>query len=269
MGGGKNTTVRTILSESRIFSITGNEYNMKQYEAVIEIMEENGGYSTLGELYKEVFKIEQVKWGTQTPFASIRRIVQDERFFFKLKPGLWALKSRKENVLKRFEITNIKKIDSLEFNHSYYQGLLLEIGKLKKMGTYVPSQDKNKKFLEKPLGEIASISKFFNFTYNEIVRRAKTVDVSWFNERRLPHSFFEVEHSTDFKNSLLKFVELQDFNVDFRIVADKRKENLYNSTLAMSAFRVIAHRVRFLSYDILAELHVKSVELNLIERNIY
>lgn len=253
------------MKELRIYSITDGENNMKQYEAVIEIMEGQGGYSTLGELYQEVFKIENVKWGTQTPFASIRRIVQDDRFFFKLKPGLWALKSKKDEVLKRFEISNIKKNDDLEFNHSYYQGLLLEIGKLKKMETYVPSQDKNKKFLEKPLGEIASINKFFNFTYNDIVRRAKTVDVSWFNERKLPNSFFEVEHSTDFKNSLLKFVELQDFNVDFRIVADKRKETFYNSIISMTAFRSIAHRVRFLSYDLIAELHVKTVELTLIE----
>jgi len=31
---------------------------MKQYEAVIEVMKANGGYSTLGNLYQEVFKIE-------------------------------------------------------------------------------------------------------------------------------------------------------------------------------------------------------------------
>jgi len=57
---------------------------MKQYEAVIEIMKKNGRYSTLGNLYKYVFSIENFSWGTKTPFASIRRIVQDERFFFKI-----------------------------------------------------------------------------------------------------------------------------------------------------------------------------------------
>lgn len=241
---------------------------MKQYEAVIEVMQNSGGYATLGELYKEVFKIQNVKWGTKTPIASIRRIVQDERFFFKIKPGLWALKSHKDRVLNLFEIDKKTAIETDIFNHSYYQGLLLEIGNLKKLKTYVPSQDKNKKFLEKPLGTIASVNSFFQFSYKEVVNRAKNIDVSWFNERKFPHSFFEVEHSTDFKNSLLKFVELQDFNTEFRIVADKQKEKQFNSIITMSAFKPIEHRVKFMSYDLLAELHVKTVELILLENRL-
>lgn len=239
--------------------------DMKQYEAVIEVMKSKGGYSTLGDLYREVFKIEKVKWGTQTPFASIRRIVQDERFFFKIKPGLWALKSEREQILKVFEIAEKKDKNEETFNHSYYQGLLLELGNIKKMMTFVPSQDKNRKYLSHFLGEIATIDQFYNFSYDHIVNKASTIDVSWFNERKLPHTFFEIEHSTDFKNSLLKFVELQDFNVEFRVVADKKRERQYQSIIIMNAFRNIAHRVKFISYDIVAELHTKQIELSIIE----
>ena len=71
---------------------------MKQYEAVIKVMEENGGYSTLGLLYQDVLNISGAKWKTKTPFASIRRIVQDNRFFFKIKPGLWALKKYRNKL---------------------------------------------------------------------------------------------------------------------------------------------------------------------------
>ncbi len=66
---------------------------MKQHEAVIEIMTANGGYATLGHLYSEALKVPGVKWNTKTPFASIRRIVQDGRFFFKIRPGLAELAS--------------------------------------------------------------------------------------------------------------------------------------------------------------------------------
>lgn len=238
---------------------------MRQYDAVIEVMQNHSGYATLAELYKEVFKISNVRWGTKTPLASIRRIVQDERYFFKIKPGLWALKSHKESVLKVLEIDKKKSQNSNDFNHSYFQGLILEIGNCKKLMTFIPAQDKNKKFLEKPLGTIATINNFYQFSYKEIINRAKSIDVSWFNERKFPHTFFEVEHSTDFKNSLLKFVELQDFNTEFRIVADKQREPHYNSIINMTAFKPIQHRVKFLSYDILAELHVKTVELMYIE----
>jgi hypothetical protein len=240
------------------------DYDMKQYEAVIEVMKSKGGYATLGDLYKEVFNVEKVKWGTQTPFASIRRIVQDERFFFKIKPGLWALKTHKADVMHLFELESKSKSKN-DFNHSYYQGLLLEIGNLKQFQTFIPYQDKNRKYLEKPLKELATIDQFYNFSYDHIVNRAASIDVSWFNERKLPHTFFEVEHSTDFKNSLLKFVELQDFNVEFRIVADKVREKHFRSIMTFNAFKSIEHRVKFLSYELVAEIHVKTVELCLIE----
>ena len=58
---------------------------MKQHEAVIQVMKENGGFATLGYLYQNVLKIKDCIWETKTPFATIRRIVQDDRFFFKNK----------------------------------------------------------------------------------------------------------------------------------------------------------------------------------------
>lgn len=241
---------------------------MKQYEAVIEVMKANGGYSTLGKLYEDVFKIENVKWGSKTPFANIRRIVQDDRFFFKIKPGLWALNEEKEKVLKLFDIQKKEPEKEVEFNHSYYQGLLLEIGKLKNFQTFIPNQDKNKKYLERPLKEFATIDKYFNFTYDFIIDRASTIDVSWFNERNFPQALFEVEYSTDFKNSLLKFLELQDFNVDFRIVSDRKRQKQFDSTMTFNAFKRIENRVKFLPYDVVSELHTKTFELSLIEKEI-
>ena len=59
------------------------------------------------------------------------------------------------------------------------------------------------------------MDKILDFSYSEIVNRAKTIDVIWFNERKLLSSVFEVEHSTDIQNSLLKFNDLQDFHSQF------------------------------------------------------
>ena len=121
---------------------------MKQFEAVMKVMKENGGFATLGHLYQHALKIKDCEWKTKTPYASIRRIVQDDRFFFKIKPGLWALKSQKDDVLKKFSLdekSSIKKKE--EFNHTYFQGLLAEIGNVNGFETHVPNQDKNKLFL--------------------------------------------------------------------------------------------------------------------------
>lgn len=241
---------------------------MKQHEAVIKIMERNGGFATLGYLNQKVLKLAGVEWKTKTPFASIRRIVQDKRFFFKIKPGLWALLSYKNKLPPEIFPTDIiPKSEQELFNHSYYQGLLVEIGNLKKYETFVPSQDKNKKFLGKMLGEVSSQESFYQFGYDHIVRKARTVDVCWFNVRKMPSVLFEVEHSTDIQNSLLKFVELQDYNVNFFIVADRVRTREYFGKLALSAFVPIKSRVQFMDYDKLSDWHAKTFEIVNVESN--
>lgn len=242
---------------------------MKQYEAVIKTMEQNGGFATLGDLYKNVFRIEDCEWKTKTPFASVRRIVQDPRFFFRIKPGLWALKSyRKRLPPEILEFAEVSKSKREEFSHTYFQGLLVEIGNLKEYPTFVPSQDKNKRFLGKKLGSLTSVRDIYQFSYVSILQRAKTVDVIWFNERKMPHTFFEIEHSTDFQSSLLKFIELQDFSATFFIVSDQKRQRQYQAKLDLSAFTPIKSRVRFMDYDRLSEWHTKTCEIWSIENSL-
>lgn len=114
-------------------------------------------------------------------------------------------------------------------------------------------------FLETKLAEITTLKEFYAFTYEKILRRARTVDVTWFNARDFPEAFFEVEHSTDIQNSLLKFMEFQDFRVKFRIVADAVRFPEYQAKLAQTAFLPIRSSVEFVTYDNLSNLHAKIV----------
>lgn len=185
---------------------------MKQYEAVIQTLERLGGQATLAELYSEVMKIEDCNWETQTPFASIRRIVQIRPEIVKIRPGLWALRSYQAKLgLGAQDGKAQLTAEATAQNHSYYQGLLVVIGNLRGFGTFVPNQDKNKQFVNRPLGEMRSLSELPVFSHSVLVKRSGTVDVTWFNGRQMPNSFFEVEHTTDIQNSLLKFHDLQDF----------------------------------------------------------
>ena len=233
---------------------------MKQHEAVIKVMNENGGYATLGHLYQYVLKVPGCNWKTKTPFASIRRIVQDDRFFFKIRPGLWAIKSRRNEVLKKLKLTAISRKKEEVFNHSYYQGLLVEIGNIEGFETFVPYQDKNKKYLEHSLKDITSLKKIYEYSYPSLIRRSKTIDVIWFNKRKMPHSFYEVEHTTGINNSLLKFVDLQDFNVSFNIVADISKRREFFDKITHEAFESIRDRVTFIDYEKISVYHSKASE---------
>jgi len=64
-----------------------------------------------------------------------------------------------------------------------------------------------------------------------------------------------VEHSTDIKNSLSKFYELQDYYALFRIVADKSRKNEFNDKIAASMYNPIRDRVKFLSYDTVSTMY--------------
>lgn len=242
---------------------------MNQTEAVINTIERLGGIATLGQLNQEVLKIKECEWKTKTPFASIRRIVQLDKSIYKLKPGLYALtkyktKFESEGILSDEE-KEINTEKFIEFNHSYYQGLLLEIGNMKGMSTFIPSQDKNKLFLNRVLGEISTLDNIFDFSYLDIVNRAKTIDVIWFNDRKLLSSIFEVEHSTDIQNSLLKFNDLQDFYTKFYIVSSEHRNAEFIKKINYSAFKEIKNRVKFIDYQYISDLHTKMTELNKID----
>lgn len=242
-------------------------FGMKQHEAVILAMRQNGGYATLGQLYEAVPKIPECEWRTKTPFASIRRIVQTHDEFFKVRPGLWALESERDRVQRQFSDAKAPAREK-EYSHYFFQGLVVEIGNLKGFDTFVPSQDKNKPFGQQKLGDVASMRQLYEFTYPEILRRAQTIDVTWLNSRRFPDSFFEIEHSTDIYNSLLKFMEFQDFRVNLCIVADNHRRAEFEDKLGSVAFGPIRHAVKFWTYDGVSELHNRISESVLAERAI-
>lgn len=226
---------------------------MKQYQAVISALEALGRQATLAQLYQHALQVQDVKWGTKTPFASIRRIVQERPEIFKVRPGLWALESYRERLgLTQTSARRTTLLDSPDASHSYYQGLLTIIGNLRGYSTFVPHQDKNHVCLRRPLADLRTLHELPPFSYPELTRRVGSVDVSWFNDRLMPHSLFEVEHSTDIQNSLLKFSELQDFSARMIIVAARARRPEFQAKAKRRAFQDIAERISFYDYESLA-----------------
>ena len=154
-----------------------------QEEQVIETMRREGGYATLRRLNEIV---DFSTWKTKTPEATVRRIVQVSKAIFKIQPGLWALEECRDQVLRKFELKLGNPHSEEQFSHGYYQGLLVEIGKFRNQLTYVPAQDHNRLFVDKRLGEISDTTELPRFTHDVLMKRAKTVDVIWFNERIMP-----------------------------------------------------------------------------------
>jgi hypothetical protein len=79
----------------------------------------------------------------------------------------------------------------------------------------------------------------------------------------MPNSLFEVEHSTDFQNSLIKFTDLQDFYTRMIIVADDNRKREFLQKIESSVFTEISERINFLGYESL----VKQYEMDLLKSN--
>lgn len=244
---------------------------MTQTQAVIETIERLGGIATLNQINQNVFKIEDCVWKTKTPFASVRRIVQQTAGIYKIKPGLYALENHRKQLEQNGILVQSEKNKNSEdvktFNHSYYQGLLLEIGRMRNLDTFVPNQDKHKKFLTAPLGEISTLQSIPHYSYPKFVDRSATIDVIWFNSNQMPHSFYEIEHSTDIQNSLLKFNDLQDFHVRMVIVADEKRHAEFAHKLGYAAFNTLRtnKRVSFLSYESLDKQYEQEMQKQQME----
>ena len=240
---------------------------MTQAQAVIETIDMLGGVATLNQINQHIFEITDCQWRTKTPFASVRRIVQQTAGIYKIKPGLYALETHRQALENNgILVQNEHNQDSeaiKTFNHAYYQGLLLEMGKMRHLDTFVPDQDKHKQFLNQAeLGDLRTIQELPEYSFPKLVKRSSTIDVIWFNDRHMPHSFFEVEHSTDIQNSLLKFNDLQDFAARMVIVADEKRHHEFISKMGYAAFRQLASnkRVAFLSYESLGKQYEQEFE---------
>jgi len=241
-----------------------------QFGQVVEVMRQNGGFATLGDLYR---MLDFSTWKTQTPEASVRRIVQErdvaenEKVFFNVQPGLWALIECREAVLKQFQLEGFDngspdaETRVQDFTHTYYQGLIVQIGNMHGEETFVAVNDRSKEFLGKTLKEVSTLDDIYTFTYPEVVERAKWVDVIWFNEHRQPSAFFEVEHTTNIQNSLVKFGDFQSLHANFYIIAKEEKRDQFNKEMSKATFLPLQNRVKFFTYENLVKQHEIMSEL--------
>ncbi len=223
-------------------------------EAIKQAIIDSGYIATLKQIYEKA--IMKKKFEGLSPNKTINERVQRDKQFYKIKPGLYGLYEFLDKLPNEYN-PNIKKTveeDNI-INHSYIQGLLIEIGNIKGFSTFTP--DRNQTFLSKKLGDISTKNEIPNFTFSNILQSSKYIDVIWFNERNFPNSVYEIENSTNFRNSLVKFVELQDFNTKMALIAPNGeiKKRKFLQEIEKSAFVSIKDRVKYYDYEFIENLY--------------
>lgn len=157
-----------------------------------------GKPATLPQIYEHI----EGHWKCETNPTwrdTVRRTLQQYAIFKHVKRGVWGLKSEKE----------ILEFDKTTLDHSEVEGLLLELGRLYGYETYTP--DRNSRFRDEKLASFTSLNEIPKFTYENILRDVKQIDVLWFLgdiDNLFPAHAFEVEHTTKVSKGLLRLYQL-------------------------------------------------------------
>ncbi len=232
-------------------------------EAIERVLLENNYVAPLRKVYKEIAKY-RVLTG-KTPFKTIQERVQRDPRFTRIGLGVYALTA----YLDKLPLSPKPKNREQEEKQTHYsiQGMLLEIGNMEGFDTYSP----NKKaiFDNKTLLQIMTLSEFPNFTYPSIVQCVRFIDVLWFNQRGFPKFAFEIEITPQFRNSLLKFSELGDFNSTFYVVAESENREKYLREVSRSVFAGVKERCSFKTSDQVRDMYLKSVQKDRVTRQFF
>lgn len=224
-------------------------------EAIERVLRDHGGYAPLKVIYKDFEKYRPLTG--KTPLKTIQERVQRDSRFTRIGLGVYALTSEL-GKLPRPESPRTA-LEKQRFQHTRFQGMLIEIGNLEGFETY--TADPGKIFENKKLGALSTLKKLPEFTYLQIVSTARYIDVLWLNARNFPAHAFEVEYSTNFRNSLVKFTELQDFNTRFYLVAPDEGKPKFRREVERAAFTSIASRCIFWSFREVEKLYRTRVAL--------
>ncbi len=148
-------------------------------------------------------------------------------------------RKRKERVLLPAEELESKEEESL---HSQAESSLIKLGKTTGCSVFIASNDRNRIFQGKPLGE-ECLKSLPNLGLNEeAVRRIGLIDVIWII-KNTPVCAFEVETTTSIYSGLLRMSDLlsvvPSLKISLYIVAPKNRQDRVRAELTRPTFQKI------------------------------
>jgi hypothetical protein len=154
--------------------------------------------------------------------------------------------------------------------HEMAQAALLELGNILGYDTYTsdPSKDPGEQFYDvvdlegsktvipRTLGQIATLEEVPDFAPKRILESATDIDVIWFKDE-LPVVCFEVEHTTNVKQGLLRQFQISKHvpNARFFVIAPEEQRAKFEKEVATYPFKQIRNRYAFKSYEEFVEFY--------------
>lgn len=228
-------------------------------EAIKKVIQKFDGVANWEQIYNNIEEYYPAAKVSKEWKAGIRgvlyREIRNKRNFKKISLGLYALADyQEENILE-------EKKDKAKI-HNFIQGVLVETGNREKFETYTP--DKSKRYKENiHLFQVQTLTEVPEFTYGELIKDIKWIDVLWFSKEKLkfPIKIFEVIDSIGtLSKSLSRVLQLKNFNVEIFIVAPKEFEKKCKAEINKQIYNEFRNRLRLIDYDLVKEWYKLAIE---------
>lgn len=230
-------------------------------DLVAEALSELGGEGHLSEI-NSLLEGHPKTLTNPTWQATIRRVVRQYSLFEPVtdSKGCYRLTPPLPPALQEAEVST----DDPEIGHAEAQGMLVRLGQLYGFDTYVPKTDQTiREFQGQPLRELVTVKDCSDIFRGPNAKANALVDVLWFtddHEGLYPAFAFEVEHTTDVKNGMLRLAGLPHrYTVPLYIVGSERERTRFERFITIDPFRQFAHRLRFQAYEALETLYNTAV----------
>jgi hypothetical protein len=238
-------------------------------EAIRKVLEEFNGVATWEQIYDNIEKYYPHAKVSKAWKEGLRGVLYREikkgKNFKRIGLGIYALKDYKEEP--KPSPKDVQRI------HSYMEGICLEIGKFKGFDVYTP--DKTALFKDNVyLGDIATLEEIPPFTYTEIIKRVKRIDVIWFNRKeegfQFPQRAFEIVNSSStLTEALNRCLLLFNFQTKFTIIGPKKYKNKFLSTINKPPYLQFRERFTYKDYDLVIQMYESLIGYNKREEEFF
>ncbi|MDA8002226.1 MAG: winged helix-turn-helix domain-containing protein [Alphaproteobacteria bacterium] len=239
---------------------------MTKVEAMKQLLADHGGIANWRTIYENIEKYSPDAARSAHWKAGLRGVLYREikagKNFKRIGLSNYALKEYQEEPLPR-------KTDKIRM-HSYIEGICLELGNVKKFLTY--TADPTALFREKiQLKELATLEKLPDFSYPQILSKAKKIDVIWLNQKgyRFPKKVFEiVDSASTLTPACERCMQLRDFQTECYIVAPEQHKKLFDKKMVLAPFNTNSDKFKFVGYEEIRKLHESAVATDRLESSI-
>ena len=156
--------------------------------------------------------------------------------------------------------------DPISRDHVRIQHSLIELGKAEGCGIWVPTNDRNLAFQERPFSDL-TLPRLPNFGFDENTRRiVQNIDVLWL-QGNIIRKAFEIESTTSIYSGLLRLNDLAlaqpNNQIDLFVAAPERKKPRVFDQFIRPTFRPLVSSCRYISFEEIDVLYERVNSLNL------